>query len=61
LPKGLSCKEELILKPNNLKPSTKLTRMSDGAQRKRKRFFHSHKKPWKFNAREKDSGKASAL
>jgi hypothetical protein len=47
-----------VLQPNNLKPSTKLT---EGAQRKMKRFFHSHKKPWKFNAREKDCGEASAL
>jgi len=28
---------------------------------KGKDFFHSPKKPWKFNAREKDSGEASVL
>jgi hypothetical protein len=50
-----------VLQPNNLKPPTKLTLMSEGAQRKRKKFFHSPKKPWKFNAREKDCGEASAL
>jgi hypothetical protein len=57
LPKGLSCKEELVLKPNNLKSPTKLTLMSEGAQRKKEKV----KKPWKFNAREKDCGEASAL
>jgi hypothetical protein len=28
-----------VLQPNNLKPPTKLTLMSEGAQRKRKKFF----------------------
>jgi len=62
LPKGISYNEDLVLKSNKLKPFPKLTLMSKGARTKKgKVFFHSHKKPWKFNAREKDCEEASAL